>query len=141
SPSAAVAMVVSVVAVIGVLVVPRLWRTRPHQPLPAASQWYDRGTNYLRDGAYYQASKALEEAISIDDKFALAHARLAEAWSELDYSDKAKDELLRVSALVPDRSAMPELEGHYLGAIIKTVTGELTAAVESYNKIVHLVSD
>ena len=45
----------------------------------AGKRWYEMGTNALRDGAYYQASKALEQAVAIDDKFALAHARLAEA--------------------------------------------------------------
>jgi len=60
----------------------------------AALPWYERGTDALRNGAYYQASKAFEEAIGIDNRFALAHARLAQAWTELDYTDKAKDELL-----------------------------------------------
>jgi serine/threonine protein kinase/lipopolysaccharide biosynthesis regulator YciM len=140
SPSAAVAMLVSVIAVVALLVVPRFWRAAPHQPVPAAKQWYDRGTNYLRDGAYYQASKALQQAVNLDDKFALAHARLAEAWTELDYSDRAKDELLRVSALVPDRSALPKLEGVYLEAVTNTVTREFGNAIEVYRSLTEQVS-
>jgi len=141
SPSAAVAMIVSLVALLGLLVIPRLLRVAPHQPLAQARLWYDAGTNALRDGAYYQASKALERAIGLDDRFALAHARLAEAWTELDYNDKAKDELLRVSALVPDRSALPDLDALYLKAITDTVTREFGSAIESYRRIAERVPD
>jgi Tfp pilus assembly protein PilF len=75
-----------------------LWyflRPRPHQPNAEAQRLYETGTNALRAGSFFQASKALGLAIHSDDQFALAHARLAEAWMELDYSDRAKDELLR----------------------------------------------
>jgi Tfp pilus assembly protein PilF len=45
---------------------------------------YVTGTTALRNGAYFEASKALQQAVAADDKFALAHARLAEAYTELD---------------------------------------------------------
>jgi len=51
---------------------------------------------------FLQATKALDQAIARDPKFALAHARLAEAWNEMDYADKAKDEMLKVQSLVPN---------------------------------------
>ena len=43
-----------------------------HVPPPEAVVWYDRGTSAIREGAYFQASKALERAIAIDSDFALA---------------------------------------------------------------------
>jgi len=141
SPLAAAAMIVSLIAILAVWVIPRLGPTAPYQPLSEAKRWYDAGTNALRDGAYFQASKALERAISLDDKFALAHARLAEAWTELDYSDRAKDELLRVTALVPDRSALPPLEALYLRAITDTATREFATAIESYRSITDRVPE
>ena len=61
--------------------------------------WYEAGTAALREGTYHKASKALEQAIQTDDKFALAHARLAEAYAELDYTDKAKDQVIRATSL------------------------------------------
>ena len=70
----------------------------PHTPPAEAQRWYDIGTGALRDGAYFQATHALERAIAADDAFMLAHARMAEALVELDYVDRAKDELLRVSS-------------------------------------------
>ena len=79
---------------------------RPHTPPAEAQRWYDIGTSALRDGAFYQASQALQRAISADDQYLLAHARLAEALVELDYVDKAKDELLRVNSV--DRATLAE---------------------------------
>lgn len=118
----------------------RWWpRPAPHKPSAAAQHWYDRGTEALLEGSYYQASKALEQAISADDKFALAHARLAEAWAELDYTDKAKDELLRVSSLVPDRSLLPRIDALYLEAINATITRDFPAAIRADSEIARLL--
>src|ERR1035441_3057466 len=48
-------------------------------------------------GLNYKASKALERAAASDGRFSMAHARLAEAWLELDYADQAKEEILRAA--------------------------------------------
>jgi len=115
-----------------------LWyvlRPKPYQPSAAAQRWYDIGTNDLREGAYFKAIKPLEQAVAEDDKFALAHARLAEAWTELDYTDRAQRELLRVDGLVPNRNALPELERLYLDAIRATLTRELGEATKAYQSI------
>jgi tetratricopeptide (TPR) repeat protein len=114
------------------------WPRSLHKPSAVAQGWYEKGTDALRNGAYYQASKGLEQAIAADDKFALAHARLSEAWTELDYTDKAKDELLRVSALVPDRTALPQLDGLYLEAITATISGDSAGAIKSYTELAGL---
>ena len=58
-----------------------LLRRGQHVPPPEAVVWYDRGTSAIREGAYFQASKALERALEIDNAFALARARRAEAYS------------------------------------------------------------
>jgi tetratricopeptide (TPR) repeat protein/tRNA A-37 threonylcarbamoyl transferase component Bud32 len=129
-------LVVATVAALGLFVLYRWRRPAPYQPIAEAQQWYDKGTNALREGAYYQASKMLSRAISLDDGFAMAHARLAEAWAEMDYTIKAKDEMLRVASLVPDRSALPQSDGLYLDAINAFVTRDYGSAVKSYTEIV-----
>jgi serine/threonine protein kinase/Tfp pilus assembly protein PilF len=108
----------------------------PHKPSVEAQQWYEAGTVALRDNAYFKASKAFELAVKADAKFALAHARLAEAWAELDYVDKAKDELLQVSSLVPDRSVLPARDALYLQAITATVSRDFKSAIASYREVV-----
>jgi serine/threonine protein kinase/Tfp pilus assembly protein PilF len=113
-----------------------LWRRdMPHQPPSEATYWYDAGTKSLSNGAYYEASKALVRAVEIDDKFVLAHARLAEAWAELDYSDKANREVLRAQSLLHDLPPIPRLERLYLQAITHVVLRELTPAIENYQQI------
>lgn len=113
-------------------------RPRAHVPPPLALEAYNEGTAALRNGAFFKASKSLEKAIALDDRFALAHARLAEAYTELDYTDRAQDELLRVDPLVPDRSIYPPQDALYLNAINATVTRGFPQAVESYQQIVKL---
>ena len=107
----------------------------PHVPSAEARGWYDRGTIALRDGAYYQASKMLGRAVSLDDNFALAHARLAEAYAEMEYTSKAKDEMLRVAALVPDRSALAPLDALYLDGVNALVVRDFESAVKAYAEI------
>jgi len=118
-----------------------LTRARPHKPTAEAQRLYDTGENALRAGSFFQASKAFELATHSDDQFALAHARLAEAWMELDYSDRAKDELLRVGELTPDRSLYTPVEGLYLDAITSIVRRDFPRAVAAYSEIAHVQPD
>ncbi|HEX8773439.1 MAG TPA: tetratricopeptide repeat protein [Pyrinomonadaceae bacterium] len=106
-----------------------------HKPSPEAARWFTTGTNALRDGAYFQASKALEQAVQLDDNYALAHARLAEAWMELDYTDKAKNELLRVNALTSNRASLAKVDALYLDGITATVTRNFPLAIKSYEEL------
>ncbi len=48
------------------------WPRSYYQPSAAALNWYEQGTDNLRNGAYFQASKALAQAIEIDKGYALA---------------------------------------------------------------------
>ncbi|MGH9927921.1 MAG: protein kinase domain-containing protein [Pyrinomonadaceae bacterium] len=131
-----------ILAILGVALVSwiafRWWKPAPYKPPPLALDWYNKGTDGLRNGAFLQASKALEQAVATDDKFALAHARLAEAWSELDYADKAKDEMLRVQSLVPNRSQLALSDALYLEAINATITRDFPGAIKAYTELVRL---
>jgi serine/threonine protein kinase len=72
-----------------------LWLDRPYRPQAAAVEWYDKGLNAMHSMTYEAARKALEQAISADPNFAVAHAELARTYDEMDYSDRAKDSMLR----------------------------------------------
>ncbi|MDQ1639076.1 MAG: eukaryotic-like serine/threonine-protein kinase [Pyrinomonadaceae bacterium] len=112
------------------------WLTRPkaHQPPANAQRLYERGIEAIREGAFFRASKLLQQAVQEDDQFTLAHARLAEAWMELDFSDKAKEEILRATDL-PDRSILTNLEGLRLQAISDTIKRDFAKAVAGYRSI------
>jgi tetratricopeptide (TPR) repeat protein len=132
-------LVGSVVLLIAAVVGFRFLRPAPHLAPAEAQRWYDIGTNALRDGAYYQATHALERAIAADDEYMLAHARLAEALVELDYVDRAKDELLRVSSA--DRARLPSLDSLYLDAITATARHDFSKSIDSYSRIAKQTGD
>ncbi|MDQ2855672.1 MAG: tetratricopeptide repeat protein [Acidobacteriota bacterium] len=114
-------------------------RVRAHTPSGPALAAYNEGTVALRNGALIQAGKSLEKAIALDDAFALAHARLAEVYTELDNTERAKDELLRLSTL--DRSIYSQQEALYLKGITATVTRNFSVAIEAYIQIVAQAPD
>jgi len=127
------------VAVAAGLLALQWWRPQPHQPSAEAQRWHDVGTKALRDGAYYQASKAFERAIAADDGYMLAHARLAEALVELDYGNRAKDELLRANS--SGRLTLSESDALYLEAITATARRDYSKAVSVYEQIAQRASD
>jgi serine/threonine protein kinase len=131
----------AVVALSAILIIAPGWRSKSNVPSSEATQWYAAGMNAMRNGSYYQASKALQRAVETDDEFALAHASLAEAYTELDYADKANHEILRARVLVQELSPLSQLESLYVKAITNTVLREHAAAVASYNEIAGQVSD
>lgn len=114
------------------------WKPAPYKPNDVAQGWYDKGTDALRNGGFLQASKALEQAVTSDDKFALAHARLAEASFELDDAARAMQEMLRVQSLVPNRSQLASSDALYLEAINSTVSKDFPGAIEAYTELVRL---
>ena len=117
-----------------------IWKllNSPDKPTPVALDWYNKGTDAMRNGASLQASKAFEKAIAADSKFALAHARLAEAWFELDYTDKAMQEVLRAQSLAPNRSRLAQSDALYLDAISATVLRDFPVSINAYTKLVKL---
>lgn len=113
-------------------------RPGPYQPNPRAKAMYDQGTDALRYGAFLQAGKALEEAVRIDPGFAMAHARMAEAWFELDYADRAKDEMLKARPVGEAPSSYTPTDALYLEAIQATVTQNFPAAIKAHTEIARL---
>jgi len=120
-----------------------LWWTRAKLPPPSpeAQQLYDKGVAALQEGSYFKASRLLERALSVDDKFPLAHARLAEAYTELDYSDKAKDHMLSASRIVTSRSMLDQTSALYFDAISATVTHDLPVAISAYAELARIKPD
>jgi serine/threonine protein kinase/Tfp pilus assembly protein PilF len=116
------------------------WPRTYYQPSASAVHWYEQGVEKLRNGAYYQASRAFTQAIDLDGGYALARARLAQAWTELDYTDRAKDELLAVAGL-SNRSSLSPRDALYLEAILATATRRFGDAVNAYNQIAKLAPD
>lgn len=111
------------------------WPRTYYQPSPSALDWYQRGADSLRNGAYHQASKALEQAIAVDGNFVLARAGLAQAWTELDYIERAKDQLLSVTSLTRGGLAISPKDALYLDAITAMAQRNFREAVNAYSQI------
>ena len=69
-----------------------LW-PRYYQPPAEAARFYRTGTEDLEAGANFAATKELGEAVRLAPDFSMAHARLAQAWTELDSQGKASREM------------------------------------------------
>jgi tetratricopeptide (TPR) repeat protein/predicted Ser/Thr protein kinase len=129
--------------IIPLLLVWGVMRLRHASAPPAeAVRLYNEGTEALFSGAYDRARQALEGAVSVDDKFALAQARLAEALSELDYDDKAKEAMLRADGLLmKDMSSLSPSDTSYIQAIHDSLLGDFEGAAGKYLELAGRSSD
>ena len=129
---------IGVLAALGGIGAAWYW-TRPAQLPPAPGQargWYEQGTEAIREAAYLKARKALTQAVTLFPNYALAYARLADAETELDDQDAARDHLLKVSQLVRDETELPHLEQLRLRATRALVLRSLEEAVLTHEQIV-----
>lgn len=135
------------VVLAGLLTAAGLWGylsfARGNLPAPPseAAGWYQRGIEALREGSYTSARRSLEEAVRLSSTYAMAHARLAEALTELDDEGGAQAALLRVSALVPDQSRLADVDRLHLDAIRATVLRDYDAAIAAYQRLAALNDD
>lgn len=113
-------------------------RRTPHVPKPEAVALYEQGVEALREGANFRATGLLGKAVADDDEYALAHARLAEAWTELEFLDRAKDEMLAATTLVPDISALEREDALYFDAIRATLSRHHAEALKNYEELAGL---
>ena len=116
-------------------------RPKPYRPSPAAEQLYKTGINNLHEGSYVKAMESFEQAISIDGNFAMAHGRLAEAYIELDYHERALKEALRAIALANSSSSMVSTENWlYLQGIKAVILQSFDESIALFEQRVGLVS-
>jgi tetratricopeptide (TPR) repeat protein len=135
--------VIGVVAAFALVVAVAYYLTRPsvHTPGATAVVLYERGVEALREGANYNATRLLKQAVEADDQYALAHARLAEAWVEMDFLDRAKDEILVATTLVPDIRALEREDALYFDAVRATVSRRYPEAVKDYEELARMRPD
>lgn len=116
------------------------WRVKEYQPRLEVKQKYDEGVALIQEGALYSAVQKLEEAIALDPDFALAHARLAEAWFELDYEDRTLRETIKYKDLISSGIHLSKTDRLYGDAISASVQHEYAKAVRDYEELVSLSS-
>jgi len=117
----------------------RTWIRSRNQPSAEALSFYSKGVDDIHAGAYFAATKALEQAVRLAPHYSLAHARLAEAWVELDVPEKAGQQML--IARREDASSLSALDRLQIEAVDLTITREFTSALGKYERIVSLGGD
>jgi tetratricopeptide (TPR) repeat protein len=111
------------------------WQARQYyRPSPEALRWYDTGLAALREGNNVKATRSLQQAIAQDNHFVMAHARLAEAWANLDFDGNAQREFLLAS---PGGRHLEPLDRMYLEAIHATVTKDSPTEIATYRQILN----
>jgi serine/threonine protein kinase len=111
------------------------WQSRQYyRPSPEALRWYNSGLSALREGNNVKATRSLQQAVAQDDHFVMAHARLAEAWGNLDFDDNAQREFLLAS---PGGRHLQPLDRMYLEAIHATVTKDSPTEIATYRQILN----
>jgi tetratricopeptide (TPR) repeat protein len=109
------------------------WQSRQYyRPSTEALRWYDAGVAALREGNNVKATRSLQESLNQDSHFVMAHARLAEAWANLDFDGNAQRELL---VATPGGRQLQPLDRMYLDAIHATVTKDFPAEIAIYRQI------
>lgn len=102
------------------------------RPPAAAREFYNVGAAHLEAAAYFAATKAFDRAVSIYPRYSLAHARLAEAWMELEIPEEAGVEMLRARRNQSGLSAIDRLR---LDAIDATITRDFPLAISRYEQM------
>src|SRR5215469_6929242 len=110
-----------------------LWQTRHYfRPSLEARRWYGSGVAALREGNYVKATRSLQAALAEEPHYVMAHARLAEAWEDLDFHGNAQQEMLTAA---PDARRLAPLDRMYMEAIQATITHDYARGVEDYKRI------
>jgi DNA-binding winged helix-turn-helix (wHTH) protein/tetratricopeptide (TPR) repeat protein len=105
---------------------------------PKAARSYAEGRAKLENFDALAARDLLEAAIAADPKHALSHSELAEAWAQLGYDAKAREEAAKAFGLSRNLSREEQLsiEGRY-----RELSNDLPAAIEIYRTLTNFFPD
>jgi serine/threonine protein kinase/tetratricopeptide (TPR) repeat protein len=105
---------------------------------PEAARLYAEGLTHLRAFDALAARELLEKAVAIDPSFALAHSTLADAWTTLGYTLKAREE--EKKALDASGNLSRE-ESLFIEARYRETVGERDKAIELYRTLFNFFPD
>jgi serine/threonine protein kinase len=113
-----------------------------YQPLPEAESWYEKGERSLNDGLFFAAKNCFERAFAADERFAMAHARDAEALYELGYIENAREARERANEIISNSSLGLSAQDNFrLQAINKTILFEFDSAAKKYQELLEYTPD
>lgn len=105
---------------------------------PTAARFYAMGLAKLRTFDTSAAKDLLEQAITLDPKFALAHTMLARAWADLGYEQKRREEAKRARELA---GQLPQAERMLVDGDYYESLGNHDKAASVYHALFELYPD
>jgi serine/threonine protein kinase/tetratricopeptide (TPR) repeat protein len=99
---------------------------------------YNQGLGLQRDGKDLEAQKQFEAATRADPNFALAFARLAQAYSSLGYDSEAEQSAKKAVLLSQN---LPEAEKYQISAIGLQVNKRFPEAIKAYENLARVLPD
>ncbi len=99
---------------------------------------YNQGLGLQRDGKHLEAQKQFEAATRADPNFALAFARLAQAYSSLGYDSEAEQSAKKAVLLSQN---LPEAEKYQISAIGLQVNKHFPEAIKAYENLARVLPD
>ncbi len=98
----------------------------------AALRDYNQGLALQRDGKNSEAQKQFQSATKEDPAFALAFAKLAQAYSALGYDSEAEQSAKKAVGLSQD---LPDAEKYLISAIELQVMKNYPDAIKAYENL------
>ena len=135
------ALVSAVLPLLAIVIIWGLVQKLHSRPSAEALEWYQTGSLALRDNTYYRAVRALERSTALDPAFSLGHARLAEAYNEIDESEQAKSQMLLALSAHSPHAASRQTDPLYIDAINRTLIGDFPGAIRVYTQLASRVPD
>ena len=139
STTAKLAVAVAVVAVLAAIGVWKWTGARAEFVAPPeAHSRYERGTAFIRDGAYNNARATLSRAVQLAPGYVPAYVRLAEACTELDDHQCAQDALNTVDTLAPDERRLSDQDRVRVRAVRALMLRRVDDVVAEYDRLTKL---
>jgi tetratricopeptide (TPR) repeat protein len=104
-----------------------------HRVPEVAQRFYREATEAFRNGSYLTATRQLQVALNADHDFVLAHARLADAFNELDMTGEAQREANQIKEELV--SQLSSAEQTYINAVRETIRPDLDGALKDYQTL------
>ena len=105
---------------------------RPSSSSLPALRFYNEGLALSREGKYLDALKKLEASTQEDKNFALAYAKLAQAYAQLGYSSEA-DNFSRTSVSLSE--SLPAAEKYLIQGNRARILNDHQKSIEAYEKV------
>ena len=109
---------------------------RPSTQSVQALRYYNEGVQFAYQGKNTEAEKSFQAATQQDPNFALAYAKLGQAYANLGYGDEAEQATRKAVDL---SETLPPQEKYLIAAIHFEATNDTHKAIEAYERVAQLL--